>query len=92
VEQPAHAQHRGYKFRRQHPIGPYIADFAHVRGRLVIEVDGTTHWSAGDIARDKRRDAYLASQGWMVVRFPNDDVYRDVSRVVEEIARRLPLT
>jgi very-short-patch-repair endonuclease len=83
---------RGYKFRRQHPIGPYVADFAHIAGKMVIEIDGSTHWTAEKIAHDRRRDAYLSSRGWTVVRFPNDDVYRDVSRVVEEIARRLTLT
>ncbi len=79
----------GYKFRRQHPIGPYIADFVHIRGRLVIEVDGATHASPHDVARDARRTTYLQAQGWNVVRCRNRDIYEDVSRVVEAIVGKL---
>jgi very-short-patch-repair endonuclease len=45
----------GFHFRRQHPIGPYVADFAHMAGRLVIEVDGATHITPEQVAHDKRR-------------------------------------
>ena len=83
---------RGFKFRRQHPIGPYIADFAHVRGRLVIELDGTTHWTSERAAHDRRRDAFLRGEGWEVVRFADRAVYEDVASVLEDIVRRLPLT
>jgi len=54
---------RGCKLRRQHPIGPYIADFAHVHGRLVIELDGATHWTAERAAHDRRRDAFMRAAG-----------------------------
>jgi very-short-patch-repair endonuclease len=47
----------GRRFRRQHPIGPYIADFACLPVRLVIEVDGATHGSEDEIKKDRRRDA-----------------------------------
>jgi very-short-patch-repair endonuclease len=83
---------RGYKFRRQHPIGPYIADVAHIRGKLVVEIDGVSHWTAERAEHDKRRDAFMASQGWNVLRLPDTDVYRDVAAVVDDIVRRLPLT
>ena len=83
---------RGFKFRRQHPIGPYIADFVHIKGQLVIEIDGATHWSAERAAHDRRRDAFLRTEGWIVLRFADKAVYDDVSIVLIEIVHRLPLT
>ncbi|MEJ1968920.1 MAG: endonuclease domain-containing protein [Rhizomicrobium sp.] len=83
---------RGWKFRRQHPIGPYVADFVHIRGRLVIEIDGDTHATEEGRAHDRGRDDYLLSQGWEVMRFTNNDVYLDVTAVIEQITGRLPLT
>jgi len=58
------------KFRRQVPIGRYIADFACLRYRLIVEADGPFH----DAERDLERDAWLAAQGFRVLRFPNDDL------------------
>ena len=72
----------GYKFRRQHPIGPYIADFACVELRLVIEVDGGQH--AGS-ERDERRTAWLEAQGWRVVRFWNNDARQNAEGVMEAV-------
>jgi len=60
-----------YKFRRQFPIGPYIADFACFARRLVIELDGGQHASAQSY--DEARTRYLESQGWRVLRFWNND-------------------
>ena len=57
----------GYKFRRQHPIGPYFADFSWPARRLVFEIDGGHH--ASQIEADARRTAFLEGQGWRVVRF-----------------------
>ena len=54
----------GVKFRRQHPIGPYVADFACVSARLVVEIDGDTHIAA----YDEHRDRWLESRGWRVMR------------------------
>jgi very-short-patch-repair endonuclease len=68
----------GLRFRRQHPIGPYIADFACICARLIIEVDGATHSSEAECAHDARRDAYLKARGWQVIRVSNDDVYRSL--------------
>ena len=56
----------GLKFRRQVPIGPYIVDFLCVSAQLIVEADGSQH---GESMRDERRDAYLARQGWAVLRF-----------------------
>ena len=76
----------GFKFRRQHPIGPYIVDFAAVRHRLVVEADGGQH--NGD-ARDARRDAWLAGRGSRVLRFWNHEVLQNTEVVLGEIWRAL---
>jgi len=57
----------GVKFRRQHPIGPYFADFACPSRKLVIEIDGEQH--AFQVDADAPRTAFLESQGWRVLRF-----------------------
>jgi very-short-patch-repair endonuclease len=75
----------GYRFRRQHPIGPYIADFASLRARLVIELDGETHSTDEERAHDARRDAFLSKRGWRVMRFWNSDVYKNLDGVVDAI-------
>ncbi|MEJ8571760.1 endonuclease domain-containing protein [Microbaculum marinum] len=62
---------RGVPLRRQAPIGPFIADFAILSLKLVIEIDGGQH---ADNARDRARDAWLAAQGFRVVRLWNSDV------------------
>jgi very-short-patch-repair endonuclease len=64
----------GARFRRETPIGPYIADFAWLSARLVIEVDGDIHETLAGRAHDIRRDAYMQGQGFHVMRFDNDDV------------------
>jgi len=75
-----------YKFRRQHPIGHYIVDFACTEYRLVIELDGSQH---ADDPADIRRTAWLESQGWRVIRFWNNDVLANTSGVTETILRAL---
>ena len=82
---------QGWPFRRQHPIPPYVVDFAAVEGRLIVEVDGGQH--AGS-ERDERRDEFLASQGWRVLRFWNNDVLANtegvLSRIVEVLKKPPP--
>ena len=78
----------GHKFRRQHSIGPFIADFACVPARLVIELDGSQH--AGAEEADARRTAFLNAQGWTVVRFWNGRVMTDLDNVLREIIAYLP--
>ena len=80
----------GYNFRRQHPIGPYIADFAILSGKLVVEVDGAVHGSDEEVEHDRRRDAYLRANGWRILRVPNMDVYNDANWVVELILSQAP--
>ena len=78
----------GHKFRRQHSIGPFIADFACVAARLVIELDGSQH--AGAEAADARRTAFLNAQGWTVLRFWNARALTDMDTVLREIVACLP--
>ena len=64
----------GIKFRRQVPIGPFVADFASIGCRLVVEMDGGQH---AESRRDIRRDAYLAANGWRVLRFWNNEALKN---------------
>jgi len=73
----------GSKFRRQHPIGQYYADFACPEKKLVIEVDGGQHATNEDA--DKRRSESLAASGYRVLRFWNHDVLTDVETILEKI-------
>jgi len=71
----------GIKFRRQVPIGPYVADFASIERRLAVEVDGGQHGKTSD----ERRDAFLAARGWCVIRFWNNDVLQNRSGVLDHL-------
>ncbi|MGL4242693.1 MAG: endonuclease domain-containing protein, partial [Beijerinckiaceae bacterium] len=64
----------GLKFRRQHSIGPYIADFYCDERRVVIEADGRVHDDPEQAAHDHRRDIWLRMQGFLVVRVPEDEI------------------
>ncbi len=77
---------RGFKFRRQHRLGPFIADFVCVEHRLVIEADGGQH--AGS-AVDARRTAWLEARGWRVLRFWNNDILGNSEGVQDAILRAL---
>jgi very-short-patch-repair endonuclease len=83
----------GHKFRRQRPIGPYIADFASIGYRLIVEVDGGQH---ADSSTDARRTAWLERYGWRVIRIWNNDVLNNRDGVADQILRKLgsqpPLT
>jgi len=76
---------QGPTFRRQHPIGPYIADFYCSAAKLVIEVDGAGHTEDRQIERDLRRDEYMTQLGCRVLRIPAGDVLRGVDDVVQGI-------
>jgi len=75
-----------YKFRRQHPIDPYVVDFACTEHGLVIEIDGGQH---ADSTADGRRTAWLESKGWRVVRFWNNNVLTNTRGVIEAIMQAL---
>jgi very-short-patch-repair endonuclease len=72
----------GFKFRRQVPVGLYIVDFLCVGAKLIVEADGSQH--AGSV-RDNLRDAYLANQGWKVLRFWNNEMLQNREGVLETI-------
>lgn len=74
-------QLNGWKFRRQHPIPPYIADFCCVSQRVIVELDGSQH----DEKVDERRTRYLKGQGWRVLRFWDHDVLQQTEAVIEAI-------
>jgi very-short-patch-repair endonuclease len=73
-------------FRKQVPLGRYIADFACHRARLVVEVDGGQHNSTRGLMRDGQRDRWLESQGYLVLRFWNHEVLKETDVVMSRIA------
>ena len=79
----------GFRFRRQAILGGSIVDFAAFDARLIVEVDGATHSTHEEIARDAARSAALAAQGFAVLRVTNDDVFRNLDGVLETIYARL---
>ena len=79
----------GLKFRRQHPIEPWIVDFACRERMLVVEIDGGYHDNVVD--NDLKRQEHLQSMGWKVIRFRDKDVEEDAEAVARAIARELNL-
>ncbi len=65
---------RGARFRRETPVGPYVADFAWLSARVIVEVDGDSHETDQGRAHDLRRDAFLRGQGFEVIRFDKHQV------------------
>jgi very-short-patch-repair endonuclease len=78
----------GFKFRRQHPLGPYVLDFFYETHKLVIEVDGGQH--ADRAADDAVRTAWLEKEGCRVLRFWNNDVLINLDGVLQTIQAALP--
>lgn len=76
----------GFKFRRQAPIGPYVADFVSFSARVVVEVDGGQH---AESDRDLRRDQWLAKEKFTVVRYWNNDVLQNAEGVLTDLLSRL---
>jgi very-short-patch-repair endonuclease len=76
----------GVGFRRQTPIGPYIVDFVSHSAKVVIEVDGGQHFDDAYEARDARRDKFLRSKGFRVLRFSNYEVMTNLEGVWTVIA------
>jgi very-short-patch-repair endonuclease len=77
----------GFKFRRQHQIGLYICDFASLDGKLIVELDGSQHLKRTEY--DDRRDSFLRSAGYRVLRFWNGDVQAALDAVVDTIFEAL---
>ena len=79
-------QRTGLRFRRQHPMGPFILDFYCPSAKLAIEVDGAGH----DSVRDKKRTAWLAGEGIRVLRFMDADIEQRPVEVLAAIAQAAP--
>ncbi|MDO8294821.1 MAG: DUF559 domain-containing protein [Caulobacter sp.] len=82
-------QFEGLRFRRQHPMGPYVLDFYCDLVRLAIEVDGAMHHVEGAPERDARRDQWLAMAGIDTLRIPARLVLKDMTSTLDTIHRRL---
>ena len=78
----------GFKFRRQHPAGPYILDFTCLEARLAIEIDGETHDRGRAPVRDEARDEWLANQGFRTLRIRARDVYENLEAVLAFVSER----
>jgi very-short-patch-repair endonuclease len=70
----------GLRFRRQHPIGPYVLDFYCPSARLAVEVDGIVHDAAARVRHDEQRETWLGERGVTVLRIRAKDVLRDARR------------
>ena len=75
----------GLKFRRQQPVGPFVADFLCKEAKLTVEIDGSSHDGKEEL--DAERQAHLEQAGFKVIRFTNEAVLANLEGVVEEIAK-----
>lgn len=75
----------GYKFRRQVPLGPYVADFACVQRKLIVELDGPFHIDL----RDKVRDLYLRNHGYRVLRISNSEINNNFGAAMAKVLQAL---
>jgi 5-methyltetrahydrofolate--homocysteine methyltransferase len=82
-------QFENYKIRRQHIIGTYIADFVCLDRRIVIEIDGLIHQLPENKENDATRTAWLEEKGFKVIRFTNDEVIKQTSKVLETLSNEL---
>ncbi|MBM6594179.1 endonuclease domain-containing protein [Microvirga pudoricolor] len=79
----------GYKFKRQVPITPYIADFLCAAARLIVEFDGVPHERPEQQAHEMRRDAFLRAQGFRVLRFSNDLMLGNGNVVLDSVRQAI---
>ena len=82
-----HKRLGGHRFRRQQRVGPFIADFACLPHKLLIELDGSDH--AEQLEQDRNRDDFLRAQGYRVLRFWNNEVFHNCNGVLDAIHRAL---
>lgn len=80
-------QLRGYKFRRQHPVGPFVVDFFCASAQLVVEIDGPVHDAQTD--QDDERQHLLETRGYRIPRIRSTDVDRDLPAVLQRIAQAI---
>jgi very-short-patch-repair endonuclease len=81
----------GYKFRRQHPIGSFIADFACIEAMLIVELDGGQHFELAAAEADRQRTSALEQLGFVVLRFDNRQMLLDTEAVLPVIHEQLSL-
>ncbi|MFQ5964287.1 MAG: endonuclease domain-containing protein [Candidatus Scalinduaceae bacterium] len=81
-------QLEGLKFRRQQPIGKYIVDFVCFEKRLIIELDGGQHTTEIERKKDCIRDKWFTEQGFKVLRFWNNDVFKNINGILEVISSK----
>ena len=79
----------GYKFRRQHPIGVYVADFYCHKAKLIIELDGSIHNLDEVQIRDRDKQNDLERLGYRVIRFTNKNVQQGIDRVINELRKTI---
>ena len=78
----------GLKFRRQHPIGAYVADFVCIEAMLVVEADGSQHRADERLEYDWRRTKIMEAEGYCVLRFDNIEILRHTRQVLGKIAAK----
>lgn len=78
------------KFRRQYSIGPFVLDFYCPEIRLAIEIDGDSHFQEEEIEYDKERQRYIEDKRIKFLRFTNEDVYKNINEVLNDIAKNTP--
>jgi very-short-patch-repair endonuclease len=81
---------KNYKFRRQHSIGAYIADFYCPSAKLVVEIDGDSHQSLNAKEYDNVREKYMEALDIVTIRFSNEEVLSDIDSVIKNIESYLP--
>lgn len=81
------ANNLGVRFRRQHIIGEFIADFACIEKGVVIEIDGGYHQLPEQQTSDRERETWLNANGFNVLRFSNEDVLGDIDNVIKQIVK-----
>lgn len=80
---------RGFKFKRQVPVGSYIVDFCCRKPKLVIEIDGGQHNDPKNIKSDKARSDYLKNEGYKILRFWNNEVQENIDGIFQTILKNL---
>lgn len=79
------------RFRKQRPVGPFIVDFYCAASKLVIEVDGDSHFTEQGLSHDEKRTQFLEALGLTVLRFTNDDILQRIDAVKDVIYRHMKL-
>jgi very-short-patch-repair endonuclease len=79
----------GFKFRRQHPVGPFFADFACIEAGLIVELDGSQHFEPDAMVSDRQRTRVLERFGFEVLRFDDRQALLETDGVLESILQRL---